>query len=109
MAKKNRLFTKKPEKLWISNADKILAYKKGDTVFAFNFHPEKSYTDLYLPVDEAGEYAVVLATDNFEFGGQGRIATTQVYEAVSDDRKNAGFSVYLPSRTAIVLKKRKKS
>ena len=108
LARKERLFTKKPQNLWTSNDDKILAYKKGELVFAFNFHPERSYDGFFLPVGEPGEYEVALATDNFDFGGHGRIANAQVYAAADNGQGNVGFRIYLPSRTAIVLKKRHK-
>lgn len=106
MARKNRLFTRKAENLWTSNTDKLLAYKKGDLVFAFNFHPEHSYDGFFLPVGEPGEYEVILATDNFDFGGQGRIANAKIYEADKEAQGDTGFRIYLPSRTAVVLRKR---
>lgn len=108
LARKNRIFTKKPVNLWTSNDDKLLVYQKGDLVFAFNFHPERSHDGFFLPVADAGEYEVVLATDNFDIGGHGRISNDQIYEAAKHEQGNTGFRIYLPSRTAVVLKKRRK-
>ncbi len=107
LAKKERIFTKKAKNLLISNEDKLLVYKKGELVFAFNFHPWQSYDGLFLPVGEPGEYEVALASDNSCFGGQERISNTQLYEAAKNKQGETGFRIYLPSRTAVVLRKRR--
>jgi len=105
LARKNRLFSRKAVNLWTSNEEKLIAYRKGDVIFAFNFHPERSYDGFFLPVTEPGEYEVLLATDNYNFGGQGRIANAQIYRTKMDDQGRLGFQIYLPSRTAVVLRK----
>ncbi len=102
-AKKARLLQKKAACLALHNDDKLMAYQKGDTVFIFNFHWQNSYEGLFIPVPEAGQYAVMLTTDDFAFGGQGRIAH-QTYTTEMIDGKQ-GICLYLPSRTAVVLRK----
>jgi len=93
--------------LWINENDKILAYKKGGLIFLFNFNPTKSFPDFALPVEKHGEYQVVFNSDEIAFGGQGRIAKDYVYHTTilpeRDDRP--GFTIYTPSRTALVLTK----
>ena len=101
MAKKHRVLGGKDRQLSLDNTNKTLVYQKGGAVFAFNFHPTNSYEGMWLPVLEAGEYQVVMSTDDFCFGGHGRIYH-QTYTAQS---KQKGFQIYLPSRTAVVLKK----
>jgi 1,4-alpha-glucan branching enzyme len=49
--------------------DKIIAFERAGLLFIFNFHPTKSYTDYRVGVDEAGEYHIVLNTDEKQFGG----------------------------------------
>ena len=49
---------------------------------------------------------MILASDNYDFGGQGRIANAQIYQAEKQPNGSIGFRIYLPSRTAIVLKKK---
>jgi len=105
MARRNRLFARKAKNLWISNEEKIMAYSKGNTVFAFNFHPQRSYESFFLPVEQPGVYEVILATDNYDFGGHGRTANAQLYNAQRDGQGRLGFLIYLPSRSAVVLKK----
>ncbi len=103
LAKATELFSGKTESLWIDQNRKLLVYRRGDAVFAFNFHATHSYDGFLLPVDRPGDYAVALATDDFCFGGQGRTAH-QVYHAQKNDTgTSAGFLIYLPSRTAVVL------
>ena len=94
----------KDRQLWVDNAAKTLIYKKGSGIFAFNFHPENSYQGLWLPVPEEGEYRVMLSTDDFRFGGQGRVHH-MTYTAAANPEGSPGFRIYLPSRTALVLKK----
>ena len=52
---------------------------------------------------ETGKYKVVMSTDDFCFGGFGRVYH-ETYETVEIDGK-PGILLYLPSRTAIVLEK----
>ena len=105
-AKKNRVIGGRDTQLALDNQKKTLVYQKGGAIFAFNFHPTQSYTDCFLPVGEAGEYAVILSTDDFRFGGQGRISH-QCYTATQRPDGKIGFSLYLPSRTAAILRKKK--
>ena len=104
MAKKNRVIGGRDVQLKLDNTAKILVYKKGGAIFAFNFHPTNSYEGCFLPMLEAGTYGVVMSTDDFCFGGQGRI-WHQTYETVMQDG-TPGIRLYLPSRTAVVLKKK---
>ncbi len=106
LAKKTRLLSGRDTQLALDNWAKTIVYKKGSAVFAFNFHPENSYDGFFLPVQEEGEYTVCLSTDDFCFGGQGRIYH-QTYTAERQADGRIGFRLYLPSRTAVVLKRNK--
>jgi len=103
--KKERILTKKAVDKWIHNDDKVIIFTKGDLVFAFNFSPSNSYTDYFIPVDSAGEYSVLLSTDNENFGGFNRVDENYIYTAKKIGDERIGFNLYLPSRTAVVLKK----
>ena len=93
--------------LWIDEEDKILAYKKDALIFLFNFNPTKSFPDFALPVEEQGEYQVVFNSDEKIYAGQGRIDKDYIYHTkLLPERENKpGFTIYTPSRTALVLKK----
>ena len=60
------------EKLWEKDDDQVLAYRRGNLVFVFNFNPTKSFTD-YGILTPPGEYECVLSTDNPSFGGWGNV------------------------------------
>ncbi len=103
VAKKYRVLGGKQRQLWLENDRKLLAYQKGSGIFVFNFHQANSYEKCFLQMPEAGEYCVVMSTDDFCFGGQGRIHH-RTYQTL--ERNGAtGIEIYLPSRTAVVLKK----
>ena len=105
MAKRQKVQPGKDAQLALDNNAKTLVYKKGGAVFAFNFHPVNSYEGCFLPMPEAGEYSVVMSTDDYCYGGQGRI-WHETYSTVEQDGRK-GILLYLPSRTAVVLKKKK--
>ena len=91
-----------------NSSDKIIAFMRSDYLFVFNFHPVTSYTDYGVPV--TGKFKVILDTDNPAFGGFDRIDRSIIYRAIKKiDRININepyrLYLYLPSRTAIVLKK----
>lgn len=98
-----------PQSLWLDQQKMIIAYRKKDCVFIFNFHPNNSYAEFELPIHEKGSFQVVLDTDENRFGGQARISHSTVYETgtLSAFADFSGIVIYSPSRTAIVLKKTK--
>ena len=104
MAKKYRVIGGKDVQLSVHNDDKTLVYKKGGAVFAFNFHPTYSQYGFEAIVPEAGTYNVVLSTDDHCYGGFARVSH-QTYETEQRPDGKHIIRLYLPSRTAIVLKK----
>lgn len=64
-------FLESPEsvqQLWIKNSDKLLAYKKGQLLFVFNFHPSYKQ-ELQLQFPEKPE--LIFDSDDQKFGGFG--------------------------------------
>ena len=94
-------------KLWEKDDDQVLAYMRGDLVFVFNFSPTKSFTG-YGILAPAGEYEVVLSTDNPAFGGYGNIDETVSHLTQTDPlfapSGREWLKLYLPSRSAQVLR-----
>jgi 1,4-alpha-glucan branching enzyme len=88
------------------NDDKIIIFERAGLVFAFNFHPVQSYSD-YRFAAPPGKYKMILDSDAFQYGGHGRLTPRQKHLTVSG-RINAHpchiLSLYLPNRTAVVLK-----
>jgi len=52
-----------------NESDKVIVYERAGLLFIFNFHPTKSFTDYRVGVEEAGEYRIVLSSDEGRFGG----------------------------------------
>ena len=96
-----------PQCLWIDQDRKLIAYRKRDFIFIFNFHPTESYPDFELPIHQDAHFQVILDTDDPKFGGHSRISHDVVYEThkLNMNRDFTGISIYSPSRTAMVLKK----
>ena len=94
-------FLESPEpvqQLWIKNSDKLLAYKKGQLLFVFNFHPSYEQ-ELQLQFPEKPE--LIFDSDDQKFGGFG-------------PRSSFGWSkghlnLILEPRTAMVSKLKNKN
>ena len=104
LAKKEKVLQSGDRQMDLRNNEKTLVYQKGNGYFAFNFHPWQSYQEFFLPVCQEGTYLVLLSTDDHCFGGQARIYH-QCYDTVWQDGR-LGIRLYLPSRTAVVVKKK---
>lgn len=107
LLKAERLLQKQAKNQWMHNGDKVIIYTKKNVVFAFNFHPYESFENYFIPVDEEGIYTVLLSSDDTDFGGFNRVDKLYRYKAEKCEDGRIGFLCYLPSRTAIVLKKEK--
>ena len=98
------------QEVWHNDGDQVLAYMRKDLVFVFNFNPKQSFTDYGFLVPE-GSYEVVLDSDNPAFGGNGLNDDTITHFTMPDPLykkdKKGWMKLYLPARTAIVLKKKK--
>ncbi|MDR2470149.1 MAG: alpha amylase C-terminal domain-containing protein, partial [Tannerella sp.] len=96
------------QKVWDSDGDQILAYRRGDRLFVFNFHPQRSYTG-YGFLMPPGTYKVILNTDDPRFGGYGltndSVEHATQYDALYATEKKEWLKLYLPARTAVVLKR----
>ena len=106
LARKQKLFTKEPHYLSINDGDKVMNFERNQIVFAMNFDPTRSYENYFIPTHTTGDYRVVLSTDDPEFGGHGRTSMEHIYTAYQQADGRVGFYIYLPNRSAIVLKKK---
>lgn len=101
LCKQTRLLGSPDTQLRLDNHQKVLAYGKKDLIFAMNFHPENAYEGCFIPAPLPGEYEVIMSTDDFCFGGFGRVYH-QSYQT-REQQGQTGLSLYLPPRTAAVL------
>jgi 1,4-alpha-glucan branching enzyme len=111
VVKGEKNFIKMPvQEIWHNDGDQVLAFMRGDLVFVFNFSPTHSYTDYGFLVPE-GAYNVVLNSDAKAFGGYG-FADDDVmhltnYDPIYEQDKKGWLKLYIPARSAVVLKKNK--
>ena len=107
LVKKSKLLAI-PEVNWVYDHkdNQILVYSRGKYLFVFNFNPIESFVDYGIPLS-ASKYKIVLNTDESRFGGQNRIDDQITYCTMpSNELINKHFlELYMPARTAIVLKK----
>jgi 1,4-alpha-glucan branching enzyme len=96
------------QEVWHNDGDQILAYLRGDLLFVFNFNPSQSFTDYGFIVPQ-GAYDVVLNTDNKAFGGN-NLADDSMrhftnYDPIYEKDHKGWLKLYIPARSAVVLKK----
>ena len=94
--------------LWDKADDQVLAFRRGDLIFVFNFHPNKSYSD-YGILTEPGTYKMVLNSDNAQYGGFSLIDEGVLHYTMSNIESPAPgkewLQLYIPARCAFVLQK----
>ena len=100
--------------LWIDEPSKLIAFKKAELIFLFNFNPTESFSKYELPTGEGqgdpklnSHYEVIFTTDDEQFGGYSRIDKKYIYETavLKGKEGQTGITIYSPSRTALVLKR----
>ena len=87
----------------IHQDDKVLAFARAQCLFVFNFHPTRSFENYLVPAD-GGEYQLVLDSDAQRFNGFNRLLPDQHFFARPTDQGEKAISLYLPTRTALVIK-----
>ena len=87
----------------VNEQSRLISFYRNNYLFAFNFSPSVSLTGHRILAPE-GSYEIALTTDSEQTGGQNRIDET--IQFFSKRQNNQTFiQVYLPARTAIVLKR----
>ncbi len=109
LCKKRKVFAKAPECLKIDGDKQVIVFKRGGITFLYNFSPVNSYEGYYIKVKEKGAYKVALSSDDWCYGGYGRVAHAVEYEAVKNENGEWVLPIYLPTRTAICLVKKPKA
>jgi len=80
----------------------MIAFHRQGLMFVFNFHPNQSLTNVLIPVPNKANYTVAFSSDDWKYGGNGLVAHME-YPVKEFDGKNY-IELYIPARTAIVLK-----
>ena len=107
LIRKEYRFSESPiEKVWDNEGDQLVAFRRRDLLFIFNFNGEKSFTDYGILVKK-GVYNVVLNTDATEFGGFGFSDDSIEHHTTASHLKNKEWlQLYIPARSAIVLRRK---
>ena len=87
----------------IDSGRQVIAFYRKGLLFAFNFSPCNSYTDVEVSLPAITDYQVALCSDDGKYGGNDLIAHMK-YSAQVDSQGNSSVKLYLPARTAVVLK-----
>ncbi len=86
-------------------ADKVIAFERAGILFVFNLHPTMSHVDYRFEV-EPGKYTMIFDSDGPAYGGRGRLQPGQSHLTLADTSRGWTrhlLSLYLPTRTALVL------
>ncbi len=106
LAKTQQLFeTSIPQLLHEDSTKKVLAFKRADMIFVFNFNPHQSFTD-YRFEAPPGKYRMILDCDAPKYGGHGRLDPLQAHFTIINNNEGTNqnmISLYLPARSAFVL------
>jgi 1,4-alpha-glucan branching enzyme len=106
LAKRFKLLeSSEPHLLFEHSKDKVIAFKRAGLLFVFNFHTNISHVD-YRFEASCGRYRMIFNSDAFEYGGHNRLHPDQHHLTLLDTSKGQKrnlLSLYLPTRTAIIL------
>jgi 1,4-alpha-glucan branching enzyme len=94
-----------PHQVLVHSDHKIVVFLRGVLLFVFNFHPTCSHNDYSIEVDP-GEYRMIMDSDATKYGGHARLRPDQRHftaEEKSGENVRNTLSLYLPTRTALVL------
>jgi 1,4-alpha-glucan branching enzyme len=89
--------------LFEHNNDKTIFFERAGLYFIFNFHPERSFVD-YRVGAPPGKYEMIFDSDAEKYGGHARLTPNQSHQTLYAHNRHF-LSLYLPTRTALVLRK----
>ena len=98
--KKEKTLSAPLVQLYVDEARKVLIFSRGNSIFAFNFNPVSSFDSFRFHAPD-GEYRMEFNSDESRFAGYARLEDGETHFT-----QDGTLSLYLPSRTAIVLKKK---
>lgn len=92
------------QQLNMDEHNKTMIYKIGELVFVVNLHPTNCIFDYQFFVPDAGEYELVLNSDDEKFGGFNRITKNKGYKTTLIN-KVPHLSIYNVNRAVLVFRK----
>ena len=107
LVKENNMFEQQMADLCLlKEPEKTICFYRRGLLFVFNFSPNQSLTNVLVPVPTEADYEVVLCSDDKEYGGND-LVQHMTYPTKKFDGQNY-VELYIPARTAIVLKEIRK-
>lgn len=108
LAKEANLFDQRMGNLrLIDSTRQVIVFYRSGLLFALNFSPCNSYTDVEISLPDIADYEVAICSDDAKYGGNDLVAHMK-YPAQVDKEGNSTIKLYLPARTAVVLKELKR-
>ena len=104
LTKAHRIFDQRMGDLRLHDG-KVLVFYRNGLLFAFNFSPDRSFTDVVVPLPHRANYSVAMCSDDEKYGGQ-QLVEHMTYRVRNIDGKPS-IMLYLPARTAVVLREGK--
>jgi 1,4-alpha-glucan branching enzyme len=107
LAKDHHIFNQRMANLQLMKApEQTLCFARCDLFFVFNFHSTNSLEHVLVPVyPDSQEFTVEFTSDDEKYGGFSQIAH-QTYPVKEFEGKRY-VELYIPARTAIVLREKK--
>ena len=106
LTKKNKMFKQRMADLkLLKELEKVIVFYRHGLLFAFNFNPTNSYTNILVPVPHNADYTVAMCSDDEKYGGQNLVEHMKYHVKKFDGQYFV--ELYLPARTAVVLKEGK--
>jgi 1,4-alpha-glucan branching enzyme len=108
LAKASAIFKDRaPQLLHDHGRNQVIAFVRAGLVLVFNFHPTVSHNDYRIDAPP-GRYRVLLDSDSCDYHGRGRLRADQEHFTLPEEDAHGvrhRLSLYLPTRTALVLQK----
>lgn len=93
------------EYLKVNDHKKIITFIRDSIIYAFNFHPTKSFENLQINAHKENKYKLIFSSDDIEFGGFNRLDKSVLYPVIKNNHGENQISIYLPARTALAFEK----
>lgn len=97
-----------PQLLMHDDWHKTIVFKRGELIFVFNFHVNMAVPNYEFYIPEAGDYKIVLNSDNVAFGGFSRIDEETTFHSIHGKEKNINIlKIYNVNRAVQVFRKQR--
>lgn len=97
--RKENLLAYKPELIRADEEKKVLIFRRKNYIFALDFNPSESFTGYAVEAPE-GDWELELDSDEKRYDGFSRLEEGEVHHS------DTGITMYLPSRCALVFRRK---